>query len=63
MHTRFSQTGLHENLNYVFAATLAAIGGSLIGKRMLKKITLKFIQVTVATMLFFIAVALGAGLI
>jgi len=61
--TRFSETGLHEKLSYVFAATLAAIGGSLIGKRMLKKITLKFMQLTVAVMLFVIAFALGVGLI
>jgi len=61
--TRFSETGLHEKLSYVFAATLAAIAGSLIGKRILKKITLKFIQATVAIMLFVIAIALGAGLI
>ena len=60
--TRFSQTGFHENLSYVFAPTAAAIAGSLIGKRILKKITLKFIQVTVAAMLFVIAAGLAAGL-
>lgn len=60
---RFSETGLHEKLSYVLAATFAAIAGSLIGKRLLKKITLKFIQVTVAIMLFVIAIALGTGLI
>ncbi|HEY5405936.1 MAG TPA: TSUP family transporter [Ginsengibacter sp.] len=61
--TRFSETGLHEKMSYVLAATLAAIGGSLLAKKLLKKITLKFIQVTVAIMLFIIAIALGAGFI
>ncbi|MBY0347766.1 MAG: TSUP family transporter [Hydrotalea flava] len=61
--TRFSETSLHENLSYVNAATFAALTGSLIGKRILKKITLKFIQVTIAIMLFLIAIALGAGLL
>ena len=39
------------------------MAGALLGNRLLKKITLRFIQVIVALMLFLIAVALGMGLI
>jgi len=61
--TRFSESGLHEKMSYVLATTLAAIASSLLGKKLLKKITLKFMQVTVAIMLFIIAIALGTGFI
>lgn len=44
-------------------ATLAAIAGAFIGNKLLKKLTLHFVQVTVAVMLILLSVALGAGLI
>jgi uncharacterized membrane protein YfcA len=47
----------------IIAATLAAIAGAFIGNKLLKKITLRFIQVLIAIMLFLIAIALGAGII
>jgi uncharacterized membrane protein YfcA len=61
--TRFTNAGLHENLTFVICATLAAIAGTYIGNILLKKITLKFIQMLVAILLVVISLALGAGLI
>jgi uncharacterized membrane protein YfcA len=61
--TRFIKSGLDENIGLVTIATLAAIAGSFIGNKLLKKVTLKFIQVLVAIMLILISIALGAGLI
>ncbi|ERM81180.1 hypothetical protein P872_20295 [Rhodonellum psychrophilum GCM71 = DSM 17998] len=61
--TRFTKAGLDENLTLVLCATLAGIAGSFIGNKLLKKVTLHFLQVTVAIMLILISIALGAGLI
>jgi len=60
---RFSQSGLQENITLVIITTLAAICGAFIGNKLLKKVTLKTIQVTVAVMLIIISIALGSGLI
>lgn len=61
--SRFTASNLHENLTLLISATLAAIAGAFIGSRLLKKITLRFIQVLVAIMLMIISIALGLGLI
>ncbi len=61
--SRFKEANLHEHLILIIAATMAAIAGAFIGSKLLKKITLRFIQVLVAIMLFLIAIALGAGII
>lgn len=61
--TRFTKSGLQENITLVVAATLSAIAGAYLGNRLLKKVTLKFIQTLVAVMLILISLALGAGLI
>ena len=61
--TRFSKSGLNENLTLVLCATVAAIAGSFLGNKLLKKVTLTFIQRLVAVMLIIISIALGAGLI
>ncbi len=53
----FSQRGL------LGAAILAAFGGALLGRLLVKKVTLRLIQHLVAFMLFGIAVALAGGLI
>jgi uncharacterized protein len=60
---RFSKSGLEENITLVVCTTLAAITGAFIGNKLLKKVTLKTIQVTVAVMLIIISLALGSGLI
>jgi uncharacterized membrane protein YfcA len=59
--TRFTKAGLEENLTVVICATLAAIAGAFLGNKLLKKVTLHFLQITVAIMLILISVALGAG--
>jgi len=61
--TRFTKAGLTDNLTLVICATLAGIAGAFLGNKLLKKVTLRFLQVTVAIMLIVISLALGAGLI
>jgi len=61
--TRFTRSGLTDNLTLVIVAILAAITGAFIGNKLLKKVTLKFIQVTVAVMLIIISILLGGGII
>lgn len=61
--TQFTRAGLEENMLLVTSATLAAIAGAFFGNKLLKKVTLEFLQVTVAIMLILISIALGAGFI
>ncbi len=61
--TRFTTSGLTENLLLVASATASAIVGAYIGNKLLKKVTLRFVQVFVAVLLIFLSLALGAGLI
>lgn len=61
--TKFSSSGLYENVTLVIATTAAAISGAYIGNKLLKKVTLKFLQTTVAIMLIALSIALGAGFI
>lgn len=61
--TRFTKSGLTDNLTLVIVATLAAIAGAYLGNKLLKKVTLKFLQVTVAILLIVISIGLGSGLI
>lgn len=61
--TRFSTTGLHENLTLVVAATVSAFAGAFIGNKLLKKVTLELVQIIVTIMLVGLSIALGLGLI
>lgn len=61
--TRFSKVNLDENLTLLICATLAGIMGSFLGNKLLKKITLKFIQRLVAIMLIIVSLALASGLL
>jgi len=61
--TKFSISELNNNLTLVVCATLSAIAGAFIGNKLLKKVTLKFIQAVVAIMLILLSIALGAGII
>lgn len=61
--TRFVSSDLTDNWVLVASATLAAIAGAYIGNKLLKKVTLRFLQVTVAIMLIVLSLALGLGVI
>lgn len=61
--TRFTTEGLSSNLNIVLAATLSAMAGAYLGNKLLKKITLHFLQRLVAVLLIIISIALGSGII
>jgi uncharacterized protein len=61
--TRFSDSGLHENLTLVIAATLSAFVGALVGSRLLKKVTMESVQIVVTIMLIILSIALALGLV
>lgn len=61
--SRYSSSGLAENSTLLLSATLSAIAGAVIGRLLLPKITLHFIQVLVAVMLVLISLALGTGFV
>ncbi|WP_339887090.1 sulfite exporter TauE/SafE family protein [uncultured Flavobacterium sp.] len=61
--TRLVNIDLSANLPLIISATVAAMCGAFIGNKLLKKVTLKFLQVTVAIMLIILSIALGLGLI
>jgi hypothetical protein len=50
-------------INHMLVATLAAFLGVFAGARLLKKVTLRFIQITVGILLLLIAIFLTSGLI
>jgi hypothetical protein len=52
-----------EGRGLVLAATLAAFLGSLIGTRLVRKVTLRALQRCIGVALLLLAVALGAGLV
>ena len=58
---RFIENGLGDNLTLVICASASAIIGAFIGLKLLKKVTLDFIQTLVAFLLIGISIALGAG--
>lgn len=58
---RFTASNLQDNMPLLVSAVLAAFAGAFLGSKLLKKITLHFIQNLVAVMLLCIAIALGAG--
>ena len=61
--TRFTKSGLTENLLLVGLAVLSAIAGAYLGNKLLKKVTIHSIQILVAIMLILISIALGLGII
>jgi uncharacterized membrane protein YfcA len=61
--TRFEKSGLFENLELVIWATISAISGAYLGNKLLKKVTLGFLQVLTAIMLILMSICLGAGII
>ncbi|MBA4301376.1 Sulfite exporter TauE/SafE [Algoriphagus alkaliphilus] len=59
--TRFLESGLIDNLPLVAIAKFSAILGAFLGNKLLKKVTLKFLQQFIAILLILISIALGAG--
>lgn len=60
---RFAAKGIHENAALVVCATLAAFAGAYAGNRLVKKITMRTIQVIVASLLTVVAVGLMTGVV
>ncbi len=61
--TRFVDADLRDNLPLLIAAVLSAMTGAILGKRLLKKVTLDAVHSIVAVMLIVIGVLLGMGII
>ncbi|MGE5844537.1 MAG: TSUP family transporter [Syntrophaceae bacterium] len=61
--THFSSAVLGASGMLLVVATLAAFLGAFIGNRLAKKVTMRYVQIVVAVMLFVIAIGLGTGLI
>ncbi len=61
--TKLSWSDVSDNWMLVIIATISAILGAVIGNKLLKKVTLKFVQVTVAVLLILLSVSLGMGII
>lgn len=59
----FTRSDLGNNLAIVGTATLSAILGAYLGNKLLKKVTLQFLQKVVAVMLIIFSLALGMGLL
>jgi len=54
---------LRDNAGPLLAAMIAALLGSFLGRRLLPQITMRFVQFTVAALLFLVAAGLASGLI
>ncbi|MCC7431725.1 sulfite exporter TauE/SafE family protein [bacterium] len=52
-----------DNFPLLLAATVSAFSGTFIGNKLVKKITMKSIQIIVSVMLFVIAILIGTGII
>jgi len=61
--TKFVKHDLSNNISLIIFAALFAIAGAIIGNKLLKKVTIKFVQAVVAIMLIIIALALGSGIL
>lgn len=62
-YTRFSNGILKENITLIIAATLSAFAGAYLGNVLLKKVTMRGVQLIVTIMLVVLSVALGLGLV
>lgn len=60
---RFLVERIADNGALLLAAVGAAFAGALLGNRLLEKVTLRFIEATVAAMLALIALGLGSGVL
>jgi uncharacterized protein len=60
---RIQAFDISAHAELLFAATFSAIVGAYIGNKLLKKVTITFIQYAVAALLFLVSLALGTGVI
>ena len=56
-------SGIRENVLILSVATLCAFAGAYVGNRLVKKVTLRAVQLAVSALLFLVAVLLGSGII
>lgn len=61
--SHFSKMNITENYGLILAAVFSAFAGAYAGNRLLKKVTIKFLQIFVSTTIILLAIALAAGLI
>lgn len=61
--SRLSSINIQDNLSVLVTAILSAFAGAYIGSKLLKKITLGFVQWAVTTMILLLAIGLGTGLL
>jgi len=57
------KAGITDNFSIILIAAISAFAGAFIGKKMLKKITLKTVQLIVSVMIVILGVGLGSGVI
>ena len=60
---RFTAANLNENIGLLIAASLTAFVGAYVGRLLMKKVTMRAIQILVSIMLFILAIALISGII
>ena len=61
--SRLSSINIQDNLTVLISAVASAFAGAYIGSKLLKKITLDFVQRTVTAMIILLAIGLGTGLL
>jgi len=57
----FAASDFHTSAPFLLVAVFAAFLGAFIGNRILRKVTMQYVQIIVALLLFLIALGLGAG--
>ena len=61
--TRLSSINIQNNLTLLISAVASAFAGAYIGSKLLKKITLTFVQYTATIMIILLALSLATGLL
>ncbi len=61
--SRLTNINIQDNLPVLMSAILSAFAGAYLGSKLLKKITLDFVQKVVSVMIIALALGLGLGLI
>lgn len=61
--TLFFQMNIFENSSHILIASACAISGAFLGNFLLKKTTLKFVQLLTHILLIILALAIGTGII